>query len=341
MAKLAMAIALFATMASACSHPCPPVTPTSGDDAPSPVAVSDIDGSKVDVEHHDGVFNGQSIHYVTAGPADGKKVLLLHGFPEFWFGWRYQIAGLAKHGYRVYAPDLRGFDRSSKPEDKENYTIAKVAADMVEMIKSISPSKKITLAGHDWGGSAAWRIAYDHPELIDKLFILNIPHPNQIKDVIKAPLAHLQEAVGMLYIGAFKPPGQPEFIFRDLLGFEGSFDLFVYNPMVHKEWTTQEDRKYIFASWSRPGVLTSASNYYRVNFEFPNTFPDQPLPKQLPVVLIFGLKDMFMSPSYVQRIDKCTTCAENLTVYRIEDASHFVHSDVPGKVNDIMLKHIE
>jgi len=75
MAKLAMAIALFATMASACSHPCPPVTPTSGDDAPSPVAVSDIDGSKVDVEHHDGVFNGQSIHYVTAGPADGKKVL--------------------------------------------------------------------------------------------------------------------------------------------------------------------------------------------------------------------------------------------------------------------------
>jgi pimeloyl-ACP methyl ester carboxylesterase len=324
----------------ACKRECPPATPAGPDDPPSPLSVTGVDGSKVLVEHHDGSFNGLTIHYVTAGPVDGKKVLLLHGFPEFWFGWRYQIAALAKNGYRVYAPDLRGFDRSSKPEDKANYTIAKVAADMVEMIRSISPSQKITLVGHDWGGSAAWRIAYDHLELIDKLFILNIPHPNQIKDVLKAPLEHLDEAIGMLYIGVFKPEGQPEFIFKDLLGFQGSFDLFVYNPMVHKEYTTQEDRKIIFAAWGRPGVLTSASNYYRVNLDFPNTFPDRALPRELPVVLIFGLKDMFMSPSYVQRIDKCTTCAENLTVYRIEDASHFVHSDVPGKVNDILLKHI-
>jgi pimeloyl-ACP methyl ester carboxylesterase len=144
----------------------------------------------------------------------------------------------------------------------------------------------------------------------------------------------------MLYIGAFVPEGQPEFIFKDLLGFQGSFDLFVYKPMVHKEFTTDADRRIIFASWDRPGVLTSATNYYRVNFEFPNTFPDKALPASLPVVIIFGMKDMFMSPTYMQRIDKCTTCAENLTVYRVEDASHFVHSDVPAKVNDILLKHL-
>jgi pimeloyl-ACP methyl ester carboxylesterase len=338
--RAAWRAALFVMLTTAaCRRDCPPVTPAS-DEPPSPVAVTGVDGSKVDVEHHDGLFNGLTIHYVTAGPANGKKVLLLHGFPEFWYGWRYQIAALAKNGYRVYAPDLRGFDRSSKPEGKENYTIAKVADDVVAMIRSISPSQKITLVGHDWGGSAAWRIAYDHGDLIDKLFILNIPHPNQIKDVQKAPLSHLREAIGMLYIGAFKPKGQPEFIFKDLLGFEGSFDLFVYNPMVHKEHTTEADRKIIFASWGRPGVLTAASNYYRVNFDFPSTFPDEALPRQLPVVLVFGLKDMFMSPSYAERLAKCTTCAENLTLYRIEDASHFVHSDVPGKVNDILLKHI-
>ena len=336
----ALSLFFFALAATACSRECPAVAPTRADDRPAPLFVKGVDQAKVDVEHHDGTFNGLTIHYVTAGPADGKKVLLLHGFPEFWYGWRYQIAALAKSGYRVYAPDLRGFDRSSKPEAKENYTIAKVAADIVAMIREMSPSEKITLVGHDWGGSAAWRIAYDHIELVDKLFILNIPHPNQIKDVIKAPLQHLSEAVGMLYVGAFKPEGQPEFIFKDLLGFEGAFDLFVYNAMVHKEYTTQEDRQVLFASWGRPGALTSASNYYRVNREFPSTFPDQPLSKQLPVVLIFGLKDMFMSPSYVQRIDQCTTCAENLTVYKIADASHFVHSDVPGKVNDILLKHI-
>jgi epoxide hydrolase 4 len=330
----------FAVLTNACQRECPPATPTGTDDPAAPSFVVRTDGAKVAVEHHDGVFNGLTIHYVTAGPETGKKVLLLHGFPEFWYGWRYQIAALAKSGYRVYAPDLRGYDLSSKPESKESYTIAQVAADMVAMIRSISPSQKIVVVGHDWGGSAAWRIAYDHVDLVDKLFILNIPHPNQIKDVMKAPLAHLGEAIGMVYIDAFKPEGQPEFIFKDLLGFEGSFDLFIYNQMVHKEYTTEQDRKALFASWGRPGALVSASNYYRVNREFPNTFPDRPLPKQLPVVLIFGMKDMFMSPNYVQRIDQCTTCAENLTVYRIEDASHFVHSDVPAKVNDILLKHI-
>ena len=263
----------FALAATACSRECPAVTPTGADDRPAPLFVKGVDHAKVDVEHHDGSFNGLTIHYVTAGPADGKKVLLLHGFPEFWYGWRYQIAALAKSGYRVYAPDLRGFDRSSKPEAKENYTIAKVAADIVEMIRVISPSEKITVVGHDWGGSAAWRIAYDHIELVDKLFILNIPHPNQIKDVIKAPLAHLPEAIGMLYIGVFKPEGQPEFIFKDLLGFEGAFDLFVYNAMVHKGYTTEEDRQFLFSSWGARALLPRRATTIASIVSFRAPFP--------------------------------------------------------------------
>jgi len=333
---IALSIALL-TCSCAQSAPAPkaPETP------PAPVtSVADPDGNRVPIEHHDEVFNGLTIHYVTAGPVDGKKVFLLHGFPEFWYGWRYQIAALARAGYRVYVPDLRGFDLSSKPEGKDNYTIAKVAADIVAMIRSISPSAKISLVGHDWGGSAAFRIAYDEPELIDKLFILNIPHPNQIKDVLKAPLEHPQEAVGMLYIGAFVPKGQPEFIFKDLLGFKKSFDLFVYQPMVHKQNVTEEDRRIFYESWGREGTLTATTNYYRVNFDFPNSIPDRALPAQLPVVIIFGMKDIFMSPKYVERIEQCTVCAEQLVVYRVEDASHFVHSDTPRKVNEILLQHL-
>ncbi len=325
---------------SSCAHDSkPPAPPPTAPSAPI-TSVADPDGKRVPIEHHDEVFNGLTIHYVTAGPADGKKVLLLHGFPEFWYGWRYQIAALASSGYRVYAPDLRGFNLSSKPEGKDNYTIAKVATDIVAMIRSISPAAKISLVGHDWGGSTAWRIAYDQPELIDKLFILNIPHPNQIKDVLKAPLEHPQEALGMLYIGAFVPKGQPEFIFKDLLGFRHAFDLFVYQPMVHKQNVTEEDREIIFESWGREGTLTATTDYYRVNFDFPNTFPDRALPATLPVVLVFGMKDIFMSPKYVERIGQCTVCAENLVVYRVDDASHFVHSDTPAKVNEILLQHL-
>jgi epoxide hydrolase 4 len=323
---------------SSCSHSCPPPQPPP---ASAPLtAVADPDGNRVPIEHHDEVFNGLDIHYVTAGPEDGKKVLLLHGFPEFWYGFRYQISALARAGYRVYAPDLRGFDLSAKPEGKDNYTIAHVAADIVAMIRAISPSDKISLVGHDWGGSAAFRIAYDHAELIDKLFILNIPHPNQIKDVMKDPLGHPEEAIGMLYIGAFVPKGQPEFIFKDLLGFQKAFDLFVYQPMVHKENVTEEDRRIIYESWGRQGALTASTNYYRVNFGFPGTIPDRPLPAQLPVVLVFGMKDIFMSPRYAERIEQCSVCAENLRVYRVEDASHFVQSDTPRKVNEILLEHL-
>ena len=303
-------------------------------------SVPGVDGRSVNVEHHFNVFNGQTIHYVTAGPIDGKSVVLLHGFPELWYMWRYQIEALANGGYRVFAPDLRGYNLSSKPDGTENYTIANVATDIVDMIRHVSPSKKVAIVGHDWGGSAAFRIAYDHIDLIDKLFILNIPHPNQIKDVMRDPLGHLQEAVGMLYIGAFAPKGQPEFIFKDLLGFKESFDLFIYQPMVHKENVTELDRELIYRSWSREGALTAASNYYRVNDNFPNTFPNTALPASLPVILIFGMKDIFMSPSYVERIDSCNVCAENLTVYRVEDASHFVQNDVPQKVNAILLKHL-
>lgn len=308
-------------------------------------SVQDVDGHATAVQHHYGLFNQQTIHYVTAGPELGPKVLLLHGFPEFWYGWRNQIVALATAGYRVIAPDLRGYNRSSKPRCPESYTIARVAEDMVALIEALARDpagqpQPISLVGHDWGGSAAFRIAYDHPDLLARLFILNIPHPNQIKQVIAHPDRHLQEAIGMLYIQAFVPEGQPEFIFKDLLGFKRSFDLFIYQPMVHRENISRLDRERIYASWSQPGALTAASNYYRVNFEFPKTFPDAPLPKSLPVVLIFGMKDIFMSPSYMDRIDACRVCAETLVVHRIEDASHFVHSDTPRKVNAILLEHL-
>jgi pimeloyl-ACP methyl ester carboxylesterase len=334
----ALWLALACTTPRASSPDNPP-SPRAPDPAHIEAAVA-ADGQQVPVEHHYLDAGAIRLHYVTAGPEDGHTVVLLHGFPEFWYGWHNQIVALAQHGYRVVVPDLRGFGASSKPEGKDNYTIAQVALDVVALLHSISPGEKVTLVGHDWGGSAAFRIAYDEPASLDRLFILNIPHPNQIKDVTRDPLHHIPEAIGMVYIGAFLPKGQPEFLFKDVLGFQHSYELFVYNPMVHKENVSALDRELLFESWRQPGVLTAATNYYRVNFSFPQTFPDRALPATLPVVLIFGMKDIFMSPSYAERIEACTVCAENLKVYRIPDASHFVQSDVPSQVNEILLKHL-
>src|SRR5689334_16240322 len=127
---------------------------------------------------HDGVeiregyadVGDQRLHYVEAG--DGPLLVLLHGFPEFWFGWRLQIAPLAKAGFRVVAPDTRGYNLSSKPEGFEAYGVDLLAADIRGLIEALG-SDSALVAGHDWGGSIAWTLAMDHPEAVERLAILN------------------------------------------------------------------------------------------------------------------------------------------------------------------------
>jgi epoxide hydrolase 4 len=116
------------------------------------------------------------LHLVLAGPADGTPVLLLHGFPEFWYGWRHQIMALAAKGFRVIAPDQRGYNLSSAPKDIAPYGLEHLSQDVIAILDHYG-IEKVFLAGHDWGAAVAWAVAMRFPERVEKMVILNVPHP--------------------------------------------------------------------------------------------------------------------------------------------------------------------
>ena len=125
-----------------------------------------------------------SLHYVEAG--EGPLIVLLHGFPEFWFGWRLQIAPLVAAGFRVVVPDTRGYNLSSKPEGFEAYAVDQLAADIRGLIGALGAESALVV-GHDWGGSIAWTVAMNHPEVVDRLVILNAAHPRRLQEGLKHP----------------------------------------------------------------------------------------------------------------------------------------------------------
>src|SRR5947209_15673753 len=159
----------------------------------------------VGIEVRDGYaeVGDQSLHYVEAG--DGPLFVLLHGFPEFWFGWRLQIAPLVAAGFRVVAPDTRGYNLSSKPERFESYGVDLLAEDIHGLIEERG-AKSALLVGHDWGGTIAWTTAMNHPEVVDRLAILNAAHPRRLSEGLRHP-SQLRKS---WYFFFFAVPGLPE-----------------------------------------------------------------------------------------------------------------------------------
>src|SRR5215203_4554212 len=131
--------------------------------------------------------NGVMLHAVAAGPSDGPLVILLHGFPEFWYGWRHQIEPLAAVGYRVLVPDLRGYNLSSKPEGFRAYTLDVLAEDVLGLATTFGQSK-FAIVGHDWGGALAWHLAARHPDRIDRAVILNGPRTLGQREPMPGPI---------------------------------------------------------------------------------------------------------------------------------------------------------
>ncbi len=183
----------------------------------------------------------QSLHYVEAG--DGPLIVLLHGFPEFWFGWRLQIEPLVAAGFRVVAPDTRGYNLSSKPEGFEAYAVDLLAADIRGLIEERGAESAL-LVGHDWGGSIAWTIAMNHPEVVDRLAILNAAHPRRLQEGLHNP----NQLRKSWYFFFFAVPGLPEDVVhaRDWHFFRH------FLQDANPPYTPQEFERYVEA-WSQPG----------------------------------------------------------------------------------------
>ena len=289
------------------------------------------------VSHHTKTVNGVSLHWVEAG--EGPLVVLLHGFPEFWYSWRHQIPALADAGYRVVALDMRGYNESAKPEGYENYLGAALVADVIGLIDACG-EERATVVGHDWGGVTAWATAIRHPEVIDKLVILNAPHPGTFLRGIRNPAQLIRSS----YIAMFQAPMLPEFALRarDFALLKLALRASSQQPGAF----TDEDLARYAEAFAQPGALTSMLAYYRAMgrriipaARQAGAVGDDDGERGLvtaTTMVIWGRNDPVLGESLADPGD----FVPNRRVEFIEDAAHFVQADAPERVNELLLEFL-
>lgn len=265
--------------------------------------------------------NGVALHYMVAGPDTGKTVFLLHGFPEFWYGWRQQIEPLVAAGFRVVIPDQRGYNLSEKPRGVHHYEIDLLAADMVALMDHLG-CEQVYLAGHDWGAAVAWWLAIRYPQRIRRLAILNVPHPHvMVRNIRKNPAQRRRS----WYIFFFQLPVLPELLLRAnrhknavrMLrgsGLKGSF--------------SPEDIVTYREAWSQPRAWTGMVNWYRALMRRSGGIP--PAPVEVPVLIIWGEQDVALGVNMAA--ESLELCREG-RLELVPEATHWVQHDAPEKVS--------
>lgn len=269
--------------------------------------------------------NGLDFEVAEAGAGD-HLALLLHGFPELNFSWRHQIPLLVRMGYRVWAPNQRGYGASSKPRDVMAYRPERLCEDAAALIDA-SGAKTVTLIGHDWGAAVAWFFAIDRVRPIERLVIMNVPHPACFAEAIRTSPAQRKKS---WYMAFFQIPWLPEklMLAADARGIRNAF----LNSAVHKANFPAQDLDVYARAAQRPGALTGMVNWYRASFR--SKALDRAYPVlDTPTLMIWGLQDIALDPVCLDGTDKHV---RNLTLERIEDASHWVQQDVPERVNAIL-----
>ncbi len=279
--------------------------------------------------HRETIVNGLQLHYVEAGT--GPLVLLLHGFPEFWYSWRFQIFALAEAGFHVIAPDLRGYNKSDKPTGKNQYRIELLAKDVAELIhKTGQPGA--TVVGHDWGGGIAWKVASAYPDLVGGVIILNAPHPATFLREMKT----LTQLLKSWYIFFFQLPYIPEIAFK--AGNFALMDRALRRDPVRKDAFTAQDIAMYKAALSEPSALTAGINYYRANFQnfwsHPHWFTEL---ITLPTLVIWGEQDRYLGLRLLDGLDQWVP---NLRIEKIPQASHWVQIDSPEQVNELIIQFL-
>jgi pimeloyl-ACP methyl ester carboxylesterase len=265
------------------------------------------------------------LHAVAAGPPDGPVIILLHGFPEFWYSWRNQIEPLATAGFRVIVPDQRGYNTSSKPRGAAHYALSHLVSDVLAIVDDLGQSR-FFLAGHDWGAAVAWSVALLHPQRVAKLAILNVPHPSVMRRFLRTNRRQLRRSWYMFF---FQLPWLPEAAFSAF-----DFKLGVRSLVRSSRPGTfsPEDLAQYRAAWSQPGALTSMINWYRAAFRYRSKFPDSTV--HVPTRILWGERDAFLLSDMAHESLRYCDSAE---LYTFANASHWLQHEEPARVSDLLI----
>ncbi|MDK1028196.1 MAG: alpha/beta hydrolase [Anaerolineae bacterium] len=262
-----------------------------------------------------------------AGPPDGQPIFLLHGFPEFWYGWRVQIPALAKAGYRVIIPDQRGYNLSDKPKDIKTFRVDNCVADLLGLIDALGYDK-VYLIGHDWGGVVAWAFALGHSNRLYKLGIMNTPHPKVMSRFLRRDPEQIRRFWYFLF---FQLPWLPEYLLRK--DDWGNTVRMLLGSNKRSSFSIKDIEEYKQA-WSQPGAMTSMLNWYRAAIRYPPKLP-RDLHVHIPTLMIWGVKDIALSHRMARpSLDYC----DNGTLVFFEDATHWVQHDEAEAVNQLLLE---
>ncbi|MBW7878460.1 MAG: alpha/beta hydrolase [Anaerolineae bacterium] len=279
------------------------------------------------IEHHFIDVGSVTLHAVTAGPEDGTPVLLLHGFPEFWYGWRKQIPALAAAGNRVIALDQRGFNLSDKPAGVKNYHIAKLTADVGAVLDHFGHAQA-HIVGHDFGAVVGWAMGLMHPDRVQTLTILNVPHPVVMVRTLRSSFKQMRRSWYMFF---FQLPRLPE----AMLGARSFRTMEMQLRASSRPGTfTDEDISRYRAAWGQPGALTAMLNWYRATLRFglPRLASVRLTP---PVLVIWGAKDRFLG---VEMAEQSVELCDDGRLVLIDGATHWVQHEASERVNSLLLE---
>jgi len=269
--------------------------------------------------------NGVKLHCAEAGPADGPLLFLLHGFPEFWYGWRNQIGPLAESGYHVVVPDQRGFNRSGKPKEVSSYDLDLLAADIASLADSLKQDK-FSVAAHDFGGSVAWWIAGNYAARLSRMAILSCPHPAVWMESMQTIPEQKRKS---WYVRFFQLPILPELTMK-MLNFKALSDSF--GQCIRPDAFTPADLDRYREAWSQPGAVHAMLNWYRAACR-KKFAPSSEYRITAPTLLISGMKDVYAVPRLTDLSEKlCKQC----DVVRFENATHWVQHDEPLAITNLL-----
>jgi len=272
---------------------------------------------------------GVTLHAIASGPKEGPVAILLHGFPEFWYGWRKQIEPLASAGFRVIVPDQRGYNLSSKPFSIAAYAIPELVSDVIAIADQLG-QRKIFLAGHDWGAAVAWSAALLQPERVAKLVILNVPHPSVMRRYI---FTRPRQMLRSWYMFLFQIPWLPEAVFS---AFDFRAGARALQGSSRQGTFSSDDLAQYRAAWSQPGALTAMINWYRAAFRHRVKFPDKTV--HVLTRILWGERDQFLMAEMAREsLAYCT----NGELYTVAEATHWIQYEEPDRVSQLLIEFFQ